>query len=117
MDNFLEEHLSHINNLTKFLKDYSQNIKKNIKKFQNLNLSENFYLTNINIENLKDRLLEILSKTESGCNYNNTIKNELEEYNLIQQNIKEISPILLYYFINKKSFSYDQEVPSALLDL
>ena len=112
MDNHLTDHLNEVDNLITFLEQYKKTIKNNVKKFQKNNLSENFYINNIAIENLKDGLLEILSGKD--IIYNSSLKNKIDELNTVNKNIKEIMPILIYYFISKNTFNFDQEVLEAL---
>ena len=108
----LEEHIICINKLKIFLDKYSEIIKNNKKKFQSNLFIENYYLSNIAIENLNDRLLEILSKKD--CNYDESIKKEIKEYENIDRNIKEIMPILIFYFMSKNNPIVSPEVPLDL---
>ena len=116
MDSLYKEHLNYIDSTIIFLKEYKNILEKNTKNFQKEVLSENFYLANINIENLKDSLLELLS-IKDNPDYDSNILNEIKEYKLINQNIKEVMPLLIYYFVSKNSFNFDQEDLLAPEDL
>ena len=109
MDNLVEEHICSIDTLITFLDDYRTIVKKNSQKFQNKNLSGNFYVANIKIENLQDRLLEILSTKKDHSSEH--ISQEIDEYNSIQKDIKEMMPIMLYYYMCKKTINFDQMDP------
>ena len=109
MSEILVDHIRNINNLITFLEDYLKLIK-NVKKS---NINNNILLADIAIENIKDRLLEILSESKL-TNIQKHISDEIKSFNEIQENLKEVTPLLLYYFINKNNFFTCQEDPSHL---
>ena len=105
MDNLLKKHIFSINNLINFLNEYKGIIVNNGQKFTNTSVSENFYLANIDIENIQDSLVHILSISDikeniKDINYN--ISKEIDEYNTVQSDIKDMMPMLIFYYMYKK---------------
>lgn len=112
MNKLLDEHMNSIQTHIDFLQEYCSVVKKNPEKFQNRNLDGNLSMVNITIENLKDRLLEILSYSPGECN--NFVQKEIDDHNTTQNDIKEMMPVLLYYYMYKKMANSDQKALSIL---
>ena len=97
----IENHINNISSFIIFLEEYKKIISnKNIK---NKNISLNFYLNDIEIENIKDKLLDTIQSLDD-TNISDVIKEEIIEHNKVNNDIKDMMPLIsLCYFL--KNFS------------
>lgn len=95
----LSSHIKEIDNVILFLSNYKYQIKNNIDTFNNSKYNDIYKLLSNDIYNLKDRLLYLMS-----CNneiiLDSNLKNEILEYNITNQNLKRLMPIILMNIIN-----------------
>ena len=95
----MDSHLNNIDSTINFLQEYKKIIENNnIESSNNLNVlfnnSENI------MNNYLDTLYNILNYS-NNINMDSKIQNIINDHNQVNNNIKEIMPIILYYFANK----------------
>jgi len=96
----MEEHLNNIDSLIDFL-----NIYKNIISESSLKRSDDLdillYDSDKVLSNYYDTLYNILN-CGNNLDLSGKIKDIVHENNIINENLKEILPLILYYFACKK---------------
>ena len=99
----MESHINNINSTIDFLLQYKKLIETNeITVSNNLNILFN------NSENCGNNYIETLYDIlnhSNNINLDSKIKCIIKESNEVNSNIKEIMPIILYYFANKISMT------------
>lgn len=95
----METHINSINSVIDFLLEYKKIIENN-----EINSSGNLDILLNNSENYMNNYIETLYDIlnyNNNINLDNRISDIIKDSNEINNNIKEILPIILYYFASK----------------
>ena len=95
----METHINSINSVIDFLLEYKKIIENN-----EINSSGNLDILLNNSENYMNNYIETLYDIlnyNNNINLDNRISGIIKDSNEINNNIKEILPIILYYFASK----------------
>ena len=95
----MEQHLYSIEETIQFLTDYKALLKSQECKYTN-NMEILLSNSDLHLHRYMETLYEIIDCTKNGIP-NNNLQELIAERTLINNNIKEVMPLILYHFANK----------------
>ena len=107
MDKIIKLEREKVDNLYHFLENFVLNLElaEDMDNNSKNNLVEKIRLLNKSMENFENDILDILNDLKAGgCVYSKDLEDRLQEEEQTNSLIKQVSPILLYYLINKQNF-------------
>lgn len=107
MNTIYDEHINNIDDMIIFLKKYKTLISQNKTKISNSTYCA-LFLSNNNLDKLKDDLLYIINNIDIN-EVEPSIKKELDEYNDTVSNIKSMMPLITYFHFLNNISTFSQE--------
>ena len=104
MNKIIELERNKVDNLYRLLEELVLNLEfaKDMDNSSKLNLMTKLRLLNKSIGYLENDIVDILDDLKiGGCNLSKDLEERIQEENQTNQLIKEVSPLLLYYLINR----------------
>ena len=95
----MESHINNIDSTISFLHEYKK-ILENTDICSSNNLNMLFYNSEHIMNNYLETLYDILNYN-NNINMDSKINNIIKDHDQVNNNIKEVMPLILYYFANK----------------